>query len=119
MSLFERLRRRRVEGELRDEELHRAALAGSSEAMAEKSATSPALSLSLSEACERKPPERVWGKQSDPTDELQVAGIIHGLRVQKSKRDGKLYAQATLEDASGNFEIICFAREYDRLCENL
>ena len=32
--MFERLRRGRVEGELSDEELHRAALAGSSEAMA-------------------------------------------------------------------------------------
>ena len=32
--MFERLRRRRVDGELSDEELHRAALAGSGEAMA-------------------------------------------------------------------------------------
>ena len=31
--MFERLRRRRVDGELSDEELHRAALAGSGEAM--------------------------------------------------------------------------------------
>jgi RNA polymerase sigma-70 factor (ECF subfamily) len=34
MSMFERLRRRRVDGELSDQELHRAALAGSGEAMA-------------------------------------------------------------------------------------
>lgn len=34
MSMFERLRRWRVDGELSDEELHRAALAGSGEAMA-------------------------------------------------------------------------------------
>src|ERR1700693_1196581 len=33
MSMFERLRRRRLEGELSDAELHRAALAGSGEAM--------------------------------------------------------------------------------------
>ena len=32
--MFERLRRRRLDGELSDEELHRAALAGSGEAMA-------------------------------------------------------------------------------------
>ena len=34
MSMFERLRRRRLGGELSDEQLHRAALAGSGEAMA-------------------------------------------------------------------------------------
>jgi RNA polymerase sigma-70 factor (ECF subfamily) len=34
MSMFERLRRRQVDGESSDEELHRAALAGSGEAMA-------------------------------------------------------------------------------------
>src|SRR5260370_39909303 len=34
MSMFERLRRRRLDGELSDEELHPAALAGSGEAMA-------------------------------------------------------------------------------------
>src|SRR5206468_3240008 len=53
--------------------------------------------LSTAEALERKPPERRWGKESDPTDEIQVAGMMHGLRVQKTRRDGKLYAQATLE----------------------
>jgi len=35
MSMFERLRRRRLDGELSDDELQRAALAGSGEAMAE------------------------------------------------------------------------------------
>src|SRR5579859_6631891 len=34
MSMFERLRRRRLDGELSDAELHRAALAGNDEAMA-------------------------------------------------------------------------------------
>src|ERR1700675_4597845 len=34
MSMFKRLRRRRLDGELSDGELHRAALAGSGEAMA-------------------------------------------------------------------------------------
>ena len=34
MSMFERLRRRRLDGELSDEELHRAALAGNGEALA-------------------------------------------------------------------------------------
>ncbi len=75
--------------------------------------------ITVSEALERKPPERTWGKQSDPADELVVAGMIHGLRVQKSKRDGKLYAQGSLEDASGKIELICFARDYERLQNQL
>ena len=75
--------------------------------------------ISVSEALERKPPERAWGRQSDPADELQVAGIIHGLRVQKSRRDQKLYAQASLEDATGKIDLICFARDYERISDQL
>jgi DNA polymerase-3 subunit alpha len=75
--------------------------------------------ITTAEALERKPPERRWGKDSDPADEIQVAGIIHGLRVQKTKREGKLYAQGSLEDASGKIEIVCFPRDYERLSEQL
>jgi len=71
--------------------------------------------ITVAEALERKPPERAWGRQNDPADEIQVAGIIHGLRVQKSKRDQRLYAQASLEDATGKIDLICFARDYERL----
>ena len=49
--------------------------------------------ISTAEALERKPPEKRWGSQSDPADEIQVAGMILGLKVQKTKRDQKLYAQ--------------------------
>ncbi|HET6205232.1 MAG TPA: DNA polymerase III subunit alpha [Terracidiphilus sp.] len=75
--------------------------------------------IPISEAIERKPAERRWGKDTDPADEVQVAGLIRGLRVQKSKRDQKLYAQASLEDATGKIDLICFARDYERLCEQL
>jgi DNA polymerase-3 subunit alpha len=75
--------------------------------------------IPVAEACERKPAERRWGRDSDPGDEIQVAGIIHGLRVQKSKRDQKLYAQASLEDATGKIDLICFARDYERLAAQL
>jgi DNA polymerase III subunit alpha len=85
---------------------------------AEKIRNLPAI-IPISEAIERKPAERRWGKDSDPGDEIQVAGIIHGLRVQKSKRDQKLYAQASLEDASGKIDLICFVRDYERLCDQL
>ncbi len=75
--------------------------------------------ISVAEALERKPPERRWGKDADPADELLVAGILQGLRVQKSKRDQKLYAQAALEDATGKIDLICFSRDYEKLAEQL
>jgi DNA polymerase-3 subunit alpha len=74
--------------------------------------------ITVAEALERKPPERRWG-QPDEADEIQVAGIIHGLRVQKSRREQRLYAQAGLEDATGKIELICFARDYERLAQQL
>jgi len=75
--------------------------------------------ISTAEALERKPPERRWGGQNDPADEILVAGMIHGLRVQKTRKDQKLYAQASLEDASGKIDLIAFPRDYERLAENL
>jgi DNA polymerase-3 subunit alpha len=75
--------------------------------------------IPVSEALERKPAERRWGRESDPADELQIAGMIQGLKVQKSKRDQKLYAQAALEDATGKIELIAFSRDYERLAEQL
>ena len=45
--------------------------------------------------------------------------MILGLRVQKSKRDQKLYAQAALEDATGKIDMICFSRDYERLSGQL
>src|SRR5579862_2118335 len=75
--------------------------------------------ISVAEALERKPPERRWGKDADPGDEIQVAGIMHGVRVQKTRREGKLYAQASLEDATGKIELIAFPRDYERLSEQL
>ncbi|HEY1902997.1 MAG TPA: DNA polymerase III subunit alpha [Terracidiphilus sp.] len=71
--------------------------------------------ISTAEALERKPPEKRWGTQADPADELQVAGMMIGLRVQKSKRDQKQYAQASLEDATGKIDLICFSRDYEKL----
>jgi DNA polymerase-3 subunit alpha len=75
--------------------------------------------ISTAEALERKPVERRWGGQNDPADEVLVAGMILGLRVQKTRRDQKLYAQAALEDASGKIELVCFPRDYEKLAESL
>jgi DNA polymerase III subunit alpha len=75
--------------------------------------------ISTAEAVERKPPEKRWGAQADPADEILVAGMMHGLRVQKTRRDQKLYAQCSLEDASGKIDLICFPRDYERLAESL
>jgi DNA polymerase-3 subunit alpha len=73
--------------------------------------------ITVAEALERKPPERRWGTPADPADEVMVAGLILGLRVQKSKRDQKQYAMATLEDTTGKINLICFSRDYERLSE--
>ncbi|MFZ0744111.1 MAG: DNA polymerase III subunit alpha, partial [Terracidiphilus sp.] len=75
--------------------------------------------ISIAEALERRPPERRWGGQSDPADEIYVAGMMHGLRVQKTRREQKLYAQATLEDASGKIDVIAFPRDYEKLSAQL
>jgi DNA polymerase-3 subunit alpha len=75
--------------------------------------------ISTAEALERKPPEKRWGAPSDPADDVQVAGMIQGLRVQKTKRDQKLYAQASLEDAVGKIELVCFPRDYEKLAGQL
>jgi DNA polymerase-3 subunit alpha len=75
--------------------------------------------IPVAEALERKPQEKRWGAQADPADEIQVAGMILGLKVQKTKRDQKLYAQAALEDATGKIELVCFPRDYERLAEQL
>jgi DNA polymerase-3 subunit alpha len=75
--------------------------------------------IPVAEALERKPPEKRWGAQADPADEILVAGMILGLKVQKTKRDQKLYAQAALEDATGKIELVCFPRDYERLSAQL
>ncbi len=75
--------------------------------------------ITVAEAQERKPAERRWGQQDDPADQITLVGILQGLRVQASKRDQKLYAQAMIEDTSGKMEVICFSRDYERLKEQL
>jgi DNA polymerase-3 subunit alpha len=75
--------------------------------------------ITIAEALERKPPERRWGGQTDSADEIVVAGIMQGLRVQKTRRDQKLYAQAILEDATGKIELIAFPRDYEKLSAQL
>ncbi len=75
--------------------------------------------ITIAEALERKPPERRWGGESDSADQIMVAGLMQGLRVQKTRRDQKLYAQAVLEDATGKIELIAFPRDYEKLAEKL
>jgi DNA polymerase-3 subunit alpha len=75
--------------------------------------------ISTAEALERKPPEKRWGAQSDPADEILVAGMILALQVKKTKKDQKLYATAALEDAMGKIELVCFPRDYEKLSGQL
>ena len=58
-------------------------------------------------------------KNSTGKDEnLTTAGIITGLKVQKSKK-GDFYAQAALEDLLGSVEMIVFPEAYRRLQEKV
>jgi DNA polymerase-3 subunit alpha len=75
--------------------------------------------ITVAEALERKPPERRWGGQQDPADEIQVAGVLVGIVAKKSKKDQRLYGQGSLEDATGKMELICFARDYEKLAAQL
>ena len=70
-------------------------------------------------ACEMKPePQQYRRGQAEQGTEIQIAGVITGLKVAKSKR-GEMYAQATLEDTVGKIELIAFASAYEKLAEKL
>ena len=71
-------------------------------------------------ACEMKPEAQVFRRgQAEPQPEIQIAGVITGLKVAKSKRSGEMYAQATLEDTVGKIELIAFPKDYEKLAEKL
>ena len=71
-------------------------------------------------ACEMKPEPAVFVRgKTEPQNEIQVAGVITGLKVAKSKRSGEMYAQACLEDATGKIELIAFPQSYEALAEKL
>src|ERR1700761_1378019 len=65
------------------------------------------------------PPVRRRNGGGEPENLLAIAGVIVGLKVGKSKRSGEMYAQASLEDTVGKIDLICFPKDYARLCENL
>jgi DNA polymerase-3 subunit alpha len=67
-----------------------------------------------------KPEPQVFRRgQSEPQNEIQIAGVITGLKVAKSKRSGEMYAQASLEDTVGKIELIAFSSAYQKLAEKL
>ena len=71
-------------------------------------------------ACEMKPEPQVFRRgQSEPQNEIQIAGVITGLKVGKSKKSGEMYAQASLEDSVGKIELIAFSTAYQKLAEKL
>jgi DNA polymerase III subunit alpha len=72
-------------------------------------------------AIEMKPEPQVFrrGRNEEPQNEIQIAGVITGLKVAKSKRSGELYAQAALEDTTGKIELIAFPQSYEKLAEKL
>lgn len=71
-------------------------------------------------ACEMKPEPVVFRRgQAEPQNEIQIAGVITGLKVAKSKRSGEMYAQASLEDTVGKIDLIAFPQSYEKLAEKL
>jgi DNA polymerase-3 subunit alpha len=71
-------------------------------------------------AIEMKPEPQTFRRgQNDQQNEIQVAGVITGLKVAKSKRSGEMYAQALLEDTVGKIELIAFSTAYQKLSEKL
>jgi DNA polymerase-3 subunit alpha len=72
-------------------------------------------------ACEMKPELQTFrrGRDSEPQNEIAIAGVITGLKVAKSKRSGEFYAQAALEDTVGKIELIAFPQSYEKLAEKL
>jgi DNA polymerase-3 subunit alpha len=71
-------------------------------------------------ACEMKPePQQFRRGQQQDANEIQIAGVITGLKVAKSKRSGEMYAQAALEDTVGKIELIAFPQSYEKLAEKL
>ncbi|QMV17471.1 DNA polymerase III subunit alpha [Granulicella sp. 5B5] len=72
-------------------------------------------------ACEMKPEPVVFqrGRREEGSNEIQIAGVITGLKVAKSKRSGEMYASAALEDTVGKIELIAFPAAYEKLAEKL
>jgi DNA polymerase-3 subunit alpha len=71
-------------------------------------------------AVEMKPEPQVFRRGgNEQQNEIQIAGVITGLKVAKSKRSGEMYAQAALEDAVGKIELIAFSTAYQKLAEKL
>ena len=71
-------------------------------------------------ACDMKPePVTFQRGQREPQNEIQIAGVITGLKTAKSKRSGEMYASACLEDTAGKIELIAFPKDFERLQEAL
>ncbi|MDQ1692754.1 MAG: polymerase subunit alpha, partial [Acidobacteriaceae bacterium] len=76
--------------------------------------------VSTADALDMKPaPPPTRRGQSQPENDITIAGVIVGLKVAKSKRSGELYAQACLEDTVGKIDLICFPKDYPKLAEAL
>jgi DNA polymerase-3 subunit alpha len=69
-------------------------------------------------ACEMKPEPQQFRRGGPEPNEIQIAGVITGLKVAKSKK-GELYAQASLEDTVGKIELIVFPQSYEKLVEKM
>jgi DNA polymerase-3 subunit alpha len=74
--------------------------------------------VTAADAAEMKPEPQVFRRGQEPQNEIQIAGVLTGVRVAKSRK-GDLYAQAALEDTTGRIELIVFPQSYEKLAEKL
>jgi DNA polymerase-3 subunit alpha len=75
--------------------------------------------VDTSAACEMKPEPQQFRRGGPEPNEIQIAGVITGLKVAKSKKSGEFYAQAFLEDTVGKIELIVFPQSYEKLAEKM
>jgi DNA polymerase-3 subunit alpha len=75
--------------------------------------------VDVATALEMKPAPSNGRRGQAPENEISIAGVILGLKVAKSKRSGDLYATASLEDATGKIDFVCFPKDYERLAQSL
>jgi len=74
--------------------------------------------VSTADALEMKPEPQQYRRGAEQQNEIQIAGVLSGVKVAKSKRGG-MYAAGTLEDTMGRIEIIVFSSNYEKLAEKL
>ena len=62
--------------------------------------------------------KRSWGRPGSLAA-ISLAGVLVEIRVSKSERTEKLFAQGQLQDATGTIDVIWLATVYDKMDDQL